>query len=145
MQFYNYDLSEWCPVEFSPSGLYALRPKGPYWAKASVKPYIARVGADLAGFAVVDDEVQDPRSDFNLGYFFLGRRYRGSGLAQDMARQIFSLHPGNWEVYFFASNKPAARFWPQAIALAGGLNVEVEDSVADGLACRLLRFSSQVA
>ena len=143
MQFYNYDLSEWCPVEFSPSGLYALRPKGQYWAKKPVKPYVARVNGELAGFAVIDDEVQDPKSDFNLGYFFLGRRYRGGGTAKEMIRQLFSLHQGRWEVYFFASNIPSVRFWPNAISLAGGQNMEVEDSVREGLPCRLIRFSTK--
>jgi len=143
MQFYNYDLSEWCPVEFGVSGLYTLRPKDQYWAKPAVKPYLARVGDQLAGFAVVDDEVQGSNSNFNLGYFFLGRRYRGRGLAVDMVRQLFDRHPGQWEIYFFANNAPAAKFWPKAIAVAGGVGVEVQDTVSDALPCRLYKFSTR--
>ncbi|MCV2367719.1 GNAT family N-acetyltransferase [Roseateles oligotrophus] len=143
MQFYNYDLSEFWPVEFSATGLYALRPKEAYWAKPSVRPYIAKIDGELAGFAVVDDEVQDPQSQFNLGYFFLGRRYRGSGAAQEMLRLLFERHPGRWEVYFFVDNLPAARFWPKAIAQqTGDQEVLVTDTDSDGLPCRLYRFSS---
>lgn len=143
MQFYNYDLSEWCPVEFSPTGHYALRPKDAYWAKLSVRPYLAKIDGEIAGFAVVDDEVQDPGTEFNLGYFFLGRRYRGSGAAQDLLRLLFERHPGRWEVYFFASNLPAARFWPKAIARqTKATDVTVTDTLSDGLACRLYQFSS---
>ena len=145
MQFYNYDLSELCPVEFSPSGLYALQPKAQYWAKISVKPYVAKVHGEIAGFAVIDDEVQDSASEFNLGYFFLSRRYRGSGVAQEMIRQLFARHPGRWEVYFFAANTPAARFWPKAIALERCQNLTMHDTVVDGLDCRLYRFSTHAA
>ena len=106
---------------------------------------MARVNGEIAGFAVVDDEVQDPASEFNLGYFFLSRRYRGSGAAQEMIRQLFARHPGRWEVYFFAANRPAARFWPEAIALEAYRYIEVKDTVADGLDCRLYRFSTNAA
>lgn len=141
MQFYNHDLSEWCPIEFGDSGLYNLRPKAQYWARPSVRPYVARINGELAGFAVVDEEVLDASSDFNLGYFFLARRYRGRGLAQDMARQIFNRHEGQWEVCFIANNQPAARFWPKAIGQVSGEGVKVQDIVHDEMACRLYMFS----
>lgn len=141
MQFYNYDLSEWCAVEFGPGGLYALRPRQAYWAQPSVWPYLARVGGELAGFAVVDAEVMHPGSDFNLGYFFLARRYRGRGLAQQMLDQLLARHPGRWEVYFYDANRPAARFWPGALARAGVQDGHQADAVVDGQPCQLLRFS----
>ena len=141
MQFYNYDLSESSPVELGENGLFTLRPKEAYWAKPSVKPYIAIVSGELAGFAVVDDEVVYPDAEFNIGYFFLARRYRRRGLAQQMASQLFRLHPGRWEVYHFASNAAADRFWAKAIVQVSFGQSRVEDIVRDEMRCRLHRFS----
>ncbi|QDL52965.1 GNAT family N-acetyltransferase [Rhodoferax aquaticus] len=141
MQFYNYDRSEWCPVEFAETGQYALRPKAPYWATPSVKPYVARVGGKLAGFAVMDQECVHADSHCNLGYFFLARHYRGQGRAQSMFTQLLAQHPGRWEIYNMVNNAPAAKFWPKAIAQAG-YQVETSERLElDGLVCQLYRFT----
>lgn len=142
MQFYNYDLSEGCAVEFAPHGLYALRSKTAYWSKPGVKPFIVRVDDELAGFAVVDDELIEPTSRFNMGYFFLARRYRGRGLAVEVAAEIFTRFPGQWEIYHFTNNLPAARFWPKAISCAGCVNLVVRDVVVEGETSILYRFST---
>ena len=142
MQFYNYDLSEWCLASFGHSGLYAIRPKEAYWQRPKVRPYIAEAGTELAGFAVVDDEVLEAGTQYNLGYFFLGRRFRGEGNAQKMAEQLFALHPGRWEIYSIASNLPAMRFWDKAIVRAGCRSVLTREIVADGEACRLFSFAT---
>ena len=81
MQFYNYDLSEWTPVAFAHEGRYQLRPKAPYWAQEDVHPFLIWVGDELAGFAVVDGEFDQGDSDHKMGYFFLGRGFRGDGVA----------------------------------------------------------------
>jgi hypothetical protein len=61
-----------------------------------------------------------------------------------LLRLLFERHPGRWEVYFFASNLPAARFLPKAIARqAVDQNVLVKDTVSDGPPCRLYRFSTR--
>ncbi len=141
MQFYNYDLSESCPVVLGENGLFTLRPKQVYWAKPTVKPYVAMVNGELAGFAVVDDEAVYPDTDFNMGYFFLARRYRRRGLALQMANQLFEMYPGKWEVYYFAANVAAGQFWSKAIAQIGFAQPGVEEMVSDEMLCRLHRFT----
>lgn len=98
MQFYNYDLSEWYPVVLSSSGLYKLRPKEDYWRQPGVRPFLIRVDDELAGFAVVDDEVMDPQADHNMGYFFVARRYRGRAVGRCFTQQLFRKFPGRWEI-----------------------------------------------
>ena len=142
MQFYNYDLSESSPVEFGDNGQYKLRPKDAYWANPSVKPYIATVNGELVGFAVIDDEAVYPETDFNMGYFFLARRYRRRGLALQMASELFKLYAGRWEVYHFVNHAAADRFWSRAIAHLGFAQSQVEDIVSDEMSCRLHRFST---
>lgn len=142
MQFYNYDLSEWYPVDFASHGLYALRPKQPYWSKAAVVPYIVHVGGKLAGFAVVDDEVVDRQSKYNMGYFFVARRYRGLGLGLHLAASIIRQHTGRWEVYHLERNEAARRFWSRSILSITGLAPIVSSRVIDELPSTLYAFSS---
>jgi predicted acetyltransferase len=141
MQFYNYDLSEWYPVEFASHGLYALRPKQPYWSKANVVPYTVRVGEKLAGFTVVDDEVVDRDSQYHMGYFFVARRYRGLGLGLHLAASIIRCHTGRWEVYHLERNVAAKRFWSTAISNITGAAPIVSNRVIDELSSTLYTFS----
>jgi predicted acetyltransferase len=143
MQFYNYELSKWYPVDFADNGLYALRPKQPYWAKTGVKPYIVRVGSELAAFAVVDDEVVDGASQFNMGYFFVARRYRGQGLGYHIAAEVLHRHPGRWEIYHLTGNVPAGVFWTKSIARITGQTPVVSSSVIDESPCTLYTFTTK--
>ena len=131
MQFYNYELSAYCDIDFNLRGLYTLSPKAVYFSHTTVKPYLLRVDGAVAGFAVVDDEVVDPASQFNMGYFFIARRYKGQGLASRLAAEMFLRHPGRWEVYHYASNDPAKHFWVRAIAGAKAHDLVTSDATSD--------------
>ena len=95
MQFYNYDLSESLPVNFAETGLYDLRPKAQYWSKPHVSPFLIYVDGELAGFAVVDDEVIEPESRYNMGYFFIARLD-----GKDSADEVWA---NKWQINFFRS------------------------------------------
>ncbi len=142
MQFYNYDLSEWYPVEFASHGLYALRPKATYWAQPGVVPYKVHVGGHWAGFAVVDDEVIDRAAQYNMGYFFVARRYRGLGVGRQLAATLLREHPGRWEIYHLESNQAARRFWPGAIESITREAPRVSSRLIDGIPATLYAFSN---
>ena len=141
MQFYNYELSQWHPIEFESSGLYGIRSKAEYWAKPQVRPYLIRVNENLAGFAVVDDEIVHPQSTHNLGYFFVARRYRGHGIGSTAFLALLQRFPGAWEVYHLAKNEAAARFWPMVFAKEGAVNVSVSNEVIHDEPSVLYRFT----
>lgn len=142
MQFYNYELSEWYPIDFAPHGLYALRPKDAYWSSPAVVPYTLRVAGQLAGFCVVDDEVQDGASQFNMGYFFVARRYRGLGLGLHFARSVINRHFGRWEVYHLERNAAAMHFWSKAIGHITGTPACARSEVIDDWPAVLFTFSA---
>lgn len=140
MQFYNYELSEWYPINFAPHGLYELRPKQAYWSRPTVVPYTLRVEGQLAGFCVVDDEVLDGATQFNMGYFFVARRYRGLGLGLHFARSVINRHPGRWEVYHLERNAAAKRFWSKAIEHITGTPASARSEVIDDWPAVLFAF-----
>ncbi len=142
MQFYNYDLSESVPVDFAATGLYPLRPKNHYWSKSGVVSFLIYVDDALAGFAVIDDEVIQPASRYNMGYFFIARRYRGRGVGSEVAGKLFSQFPGAWEIYFYSNNKTASRFWHGVIAKSLARDVVSLEKIIDSGVCELLSFST---
>jgi predicted acetyltransferase len=142
MQFYNYDLSESLPIDFAETGLYKLRPKEQYWSKRGVVPFVIYVDEALAGFAVMDDEVIQPESDYNMGYFFIARRYRGRGVGKQVAIKLFAQFPGAWEIYFYTDNKAASQFWNAVIAKSLAHDVAISAQIIDGEPCTLFSFST---
>jgi predicted acetyltransferase len=140
MQFYNYELSQWYPVEFGARGLYAIRSKAEYWARPDVRPYLLKTAQGLAGFAVVDGEVVDPDCQHNLGYFFVGRRYRGQGLAAQAVSALLQRFPGAWEIYHLALNTQARGFWPVALQRAGVRDALASEEDVHGEASVMYRF-----
>lgn len=115
MQFLNYDLSEWYPIPFTQSGRYALQPKKAYWSRPGLAPFLVQVQGELAGFAVVDDEVVERHSAFNMGYFFVARRFRNQGVGRFIANHLLGKYPGRWEIYFLQRNAVAGGFWRRVL------------------------------
>ena len=142
MQFYNYDLSESLPLDFAETGLYAIRPKAQYWSKPGVAPFVIYVDDELAGFAVVDGEVIQPQSQYNMGYFFIARRHRGRGVGRLVASKLFAQFSGAWEVYFYSNNKTASEFWHAFMAKSSARDVAMSAQIIDGEPCTLFSFSS---
>lgn len=141
MQFFNHELSAWYPVRLAEHGLYTLRPKGPYWAEPRTQPFLLRVAGELAGFAVVDGDCVEPeRQRYNLGYFFLLRRFRGQGLARQALGQLLQRFPGAWEVYYLARNEFAAHFWGPALAALPLSGLERRERVIDAEPSVWFRF-----
>lgn len=132
MQFFNYELSAWYPVRLAEHGLYRLRPKAPYWAEPRTRPYLLQVDGEPAGFAVVDGDCLEPeRQQFNLGYFFIVRRFRGQGLARQGFAELLRRHPGAWELYYLAHNQFADGFWPRLLPSLGLQGLRREARVVD--------------
>lgn len=141
MQFYNYDMSQWVPVHFGSAGLYDIGSKAAYWRNPAVRPYVVRVDHKLAGFAVVDDEFAQPGAQFNMGYFFVARRFRQRGVGRQLLADVVRRHPGRWQIYHYACNEAASGFWSAAIpGLAGGATV-TRQIVVDDLPTALYEFS----
>jgi len=142
MQFYNYELSEWYPIEFDTTGRYHVSSKTAYWANQRTQPFVIRVNAHLAGFAVVDDELVHPQSTYNLGYFFVARRYRHQGIGAAMLSALLRRCPGRWEVYHLAGNEAAGGFWPAALKKAGIASFATSNEVIHNEASVLYRFEA---
>ena len=140
LQFYSYELSAWYPIPFGADGRIATASTAGYFAQAGTQAWLILADDELAGFAVVDDELLDPRNDLNLGYFFVARRFRGRGVGAAAFGGLLARYPGAWELYYLARNAAAAAFWPRAFERTGVREAARSDVVVDDEACVLHRF-----
>ncbi|MBX3481057.1 MAG: GNAT family N-acetyltransferase [Caulobacter sp.] len=129
MQFYTYDFSQFeAPgsdrFDVDEAGRFAPYPLDPYWREDGHWPLLIEVDGKRAGFALINrDSHRGARNDRHMGEFFIARKFRGAGAGSAALKQIFALHPGQWEIAIAERNAPARAFWPKAIEAAGGRNL----------------------
>ena len=93
-----------------------------WWEKPSVLfPYLITVDGLAAGLAFVATPPYIPFSpnvDYYLNEFFLMRPFRGMGVGEEAARQVFDRFKGNWELQTGAMqrNIKAQMFWRKTLA-----------------------------
>ena len=118
MQFYMYDFSEYTEADVEDSGLFTAYPQlEEYWREADQRfPYIVRCGEKRIGFVFVRRIETPEREYFSIAEFYIMRKYRRKGLGRNVAKEIFKIHRGQWEVYQMEANKPEHIFWKEIIS-----------------------------
>jgi len=125
---YLHDLSEiwgWKPNQygvFEPDETLTLQDQNKvfdiWWEKPSILfPYLVTVEDLPAGFALVATPPYTYGSEYYLNEFFILRSFRGLGVAEAAAIQVFNLHAGTWELKTNPtdSNKRAQSFWRKTV------------------------------
>jgi predicted acetyltransferase len=81
-------------------------------------PFLLRVDGRWAGFAFVQEGsyvVPGVHRHWLMEEFFILRKYRGRGVGEWFARQLFARFPGIWEVGEIPENTDAQLFWRKVI------------------------------
>ncbi|WP_442600755.1 GNAT family N-acetyltransferase [Paenibacillus sp. KN14-4R] len=117
MQFYIYDFSEFVKCDVEDDGLFGAYPYlEEYWKEVNHRfPYVIKQEDKYIGFVLVRFIESEERNYYSIAEFFIMKKYRKEGIGKAVAKQIFDLHKGQWEVYQLESNKPAQVFWNKVI------------------------------
>lgn len=117
MQLYTYEFSEMLALDVGPDGLFPRRDLSSWWADPLRAARFIRVGAELAGFALVErrSRLSDDLDVVDMGEFFVLRRHRRRGVGARAAALAFDAFRGRWEVRQLARNAAATAFWRAAI------------------------------
>ena len=116
-QYYLYDMSEFSGWPLSDAGTFTypsdLLP--PYWENPNHHPYFIVSEGEIAGFALVR---RSPKNDhvWDMGQFFVLRKFRGLGLGREAFSQALQMHQGDWQVRVLPNNQAAHRFWKTSIS-----------------------------
>jgi predicted acetyltransferase len=140
MQFYTYDFSEWLPLKLGEYGFFNILPMPDYWRHPATRPFLIKVDGELAGFVTVDNRTHLPGADYNIGYLFVSRGFRGQGVARFVVSTLLSRLPGQWQIFHIDANQPARLFWT---AVMPGLDIgglTLHQQVVDRHPCTFYRF-----
>ena len=68
-----------------------------------------------------------------MGEFFIIAKFQGGGIATRVAKQIWDMHPGMWEVSVIPNNKSALKFWEKSISefTYGAFNRKIKEVTYD--------------
>ena len=141
MQFYVYDFSEWLPLKLDEQGFFNIQPKLDYWRNSATRPFLIRVDGELAGFVTVDDETHIVGAEYNIGYFFVSRRFRGQGVAKFVVSALLSRFPGQWQIFHIDANQPARLFWAKVVPDLTSGEFTLHHLPIDGYPCTVYRFT----
>ena len=93
-ELYSYDFSEVLDLDVGDDGRFAVPVLDRYWTEADRHPFLIRVDARLAGFALVHERsrLTDREGVRDMAEFFVMRRYRRRGVGAQAASQIGRAH-----------------------------------------------------
>jgi predicted acetyltransferase len=137
---YIHDLSEFMGWDVPDDGLFAAsdllvqywgrKPRDPRfrWGEGlHGHPFLVRVDGNLAGFVLVREMRKDPDL-YDVGEFFILRKFRGKGVGKEAAHRAFDMFPGGWQVRELQENTPAQAFWRRIIdEYTGGDYAETQE------------------
>jgi predicted acetyltransferase len=117
MQFYSYDFSNLVDLDVNEEGSFPDGPWDDYWVDDWRHAFLIRVGAKLAGFALVHERSRLTRNPgvFDMAEFFVLKKYRNRGVGRDAAFACFDRFRGDWEIRQRTTNDDAVLFWRRVI------------------------------
>jgi predicted acetyltransferase len=115
-RFYVYDRTKYMGWECPEDGMFECIDFKHYLTNPNEFGFLIRVDKELAGFVLIDKHILLEDVDWNMGEFFVLSKFQGTGVAKEVARQIFKLFPGKWSVAVMPENTKAVNFWRSIIA-----------------------------
>jgi predicted acetyltransferase/RimJ/RimL family protein N-acetyltransferase len=135
--FYVYDvgrecknINDWeCPTDpnFVPDDVTS------YFKDPERKAYLVKVYDKISGFVLLNKATENSANTWNMGEFFIIAKFQGQAIAHQVAQQIWSMHPGTWEVSVIPNNKRAIKFWEKTISAFtyGAFNQQIKEVAYD--------------
>jgi predicted acetyltransferase len=130
LELYQYELSDIWDQDLDPTGLYGYN-LDYYWKDTNCTAYVATIGGNYAGFALVDDQVKVGEGQFWMDQFCVLKKYQRRGIGTALAIYVFADKRGKWEVGQMPQNLRAQQFWRKTIGDFTAGNY-VESQITEG-------------
>ena len=118
IELYEYDFSQYTQNDVNEHGFFGYKYFDHYWTEKDRYPFFIKIGGKLAGFVLVNQHCyisKDPTTK-SIAEFFVMRKYRRKNAGKDVAKQIFNIFPGKWEVLQHGENEISKMFWINVIS-----------------------------
>jgi predicted acetyltransferase len=145
LQLYLYEFSASVDNDVADDGRYEWDGFEDYWREEGLHPFMVRVEGNLAGFALVQNfsVLSQAPIVWDMEDFFILAKYRGRGIGQTVARNLFHMFPGAWEIRVLRGNENALKFWHSTISRDSGYNVEPVPVDIEGRVFDVFQFVTQ--
>jgi len=149
LKMYCYEWSQYNGLDVDDQGIYEYEHHlSNYWIKEKYYPFFVRVDGVLAGFVLIDTDFDIHFNyDYAMSEFFIMYKYRRAGIGRYVARNIFDMFHGNWELKRHPQNGVAVKFWDSVIDEYTGGNYEIINACKnvvyqDGTCADILSFAN---
>jgi predicted acetyltransferase len=147
LELYSHDLSAAFSLELGTDGRFGYERLPLYWSEPDRRfPFLVRRGQLLAGFAFVTrgSPMSDDPNVFDVGEFFVVRRYRRCGIGRRAAFLLWNRFAARWIVRVFEENHHGCQFWASVVAeYTNGVFLETRRSEGQRV-WRVFEFSSAI-
>jgi predicted acetyltransferase len=146
MELYCHDMSEFLELNVDHKGRFGYKYLDLYWTEPDRYTFFIVVDGRFAGFVLVNKNLKvekDPDAHA-IAEFFVMRRYRQYGIGKFVARRIFDMYPGKWEISVLVENKPATRFWKDIVGGYTMSKFQIRDFSRKDRRCEVSLFSTAV-
>ena len=89
------------------NGTYLYPYLNAYWIENERFPYLLYSDGRLAGFALIQQDVDH----WEIAEYYVVPEFRRHGLGETCATDIFKRHPGMWKIWFNKHNQPSRALW----------------------------------
>ncbi len=118
-QYYIYDMSEYTKFDPNPDGTFTVDESiiklNVYWEHPDHYPYLILVDDKIAGFSMIR-KFPFNKTYFDMGQFFILRKYKHLGVGREAFKLSVSKHPGKWITRVLPNNEGAYKFWEKVIS-----------------------------
>ncbi len=114
LELYQYDLSDIWHQEVDAEAKYGYD-LAHYQQSARFHAYLALMGSQPIGFALVAPACVTRADGCWMEQFFILKRFRRNGLGKAFARYVLNSHPGAWEIGQMQANEAAHAFWRNVV------------------------------
>lgn len=118
LELYTHELSSVFGIEIGDDGRYGYPRLAQYFGEPGRFPFLIRVDARLAGFALatLGSPASDDPQAMDVAEFFVLRRHRQTGVGGRAAVRLWNGFPGRtWTVRVSTGNASALSFWTGAV------------------------------
>src|SRR4051812_47755053 len=89
LQLHEHDISPYCSDEIDEDGLFRYQDFDLFWTTKERHPFLIRATGKVVGFALLEAEMHDHTPAMFVADFFVLKKYRGQGIGQAAAFQLF--------------------------------------------------------
>jgi predicted acetyltransferase len=139
--YYIYDMSVFMGWKINSTGSYDVNFSllDEYWDSPDNHPYIIMYDDEIAGFSLLR-RYPGSATIYDIGQFFVLRKFKGKGVGRDAFRQSVSLYPGKWLTRVLNKNESALKFWLKVIGELSNGNYRHETEVDGDLPMHFIRY-----